>query len=196
MRRTLAVFFFLALSLLSGCASKSYAVLLPSPDGTVGAIVVSTDKGSVLVNKKQQAASLDGSTSKPFDVPNSQVQNDFGKALSAQPKLPVYFQVYFKFGGDSLTPESDAFIPSVLTSIRERGMSAVSIIGHTDTAGDSAVNEQLGLTRAKAIAKTLKQNGLKALEITITSHGERNLLIKTRDDTPEPKNRRVEIIVR
>lgn len=121
-RRTLAALGFTALCLLSGCASQSYAVLLPSPDGTVGAIVVSTDKGSVLINKKQQAASLDGSISTPFDVTNSQMQKDFGRALKAQPQLPVYFQVYFKFGGDSLTPESDAFIPSVLTTIRERGM--------------------------------------------------------------------------
>lgn len=196
MRSTLTALLLAAVCLVSGCASKSYAVLLPSPDGTVGAIVVSTGKSSVLVNKKQQAVSLDGSTTTPYDVPDSQVRMDFGGALNAQPKLPVYFQVYFKTGVASMTPESDAFIPSVLATIRERGVSAVSVIGHTDTAGEREANEQLALKRAQAIAQLLHKNGLKALEITVTSHGERNLLVKTRDDTPEPKNRRVEINVR
>jgi len=194
--RLLAIGGLIVCCLLSGCAARSYAVLLPSPDGSVGAIVVTTDKGSVLVNKKQQAAALDGSSAKIFDVADTQVQKDFGTTLSAQPALPVYFQVYFKTGGASLTPESDAFIPSVLATIRERGMCAVSVIGHTDTVGDQESNEQLGLTRAKAIAQLLRQNGLKALELTVTSHGERNLLVKTPDNTPEPKNRRVEINVR
>jgi hypothetical protein len=30
----------------------------------------------------------------------------------------------------------------------------------------------------------------------VTSHGEGDLLVKTRDNTPEPRNRRVEITVR
>jgi peptidoglycan-associated lipoprotein len=34
------------------------------------------------------------------------------------------------------------------------------------------------------------------IHITVVSHGERNLLIATPDNTPEPKNRRVEITVR
>lgn len=195
-RSALATLAISAVCLLTGCASQSYAVLLPSPDGTVGAILVSTDKGSVLINKKQQAASLDGTTSTPYDVSNSKVQKDFGPALSAQPQLPAYFQVYFKFGGDSLTPESDAFIPSVLATIRERGICTVSVIGHTDTAGDQESNERLALMRAKSVAQLLKKSGLKALDLTVSSHGERNPLVKTRDDTPEPKNRRVEIIVR
>src|SRR4051812_34546803 len=159
---------------MTGCASQSYAVLLPSPDGSVGAIVVSTAKGSVLVNKKQQAVELDGSTVAAFDVPDKKLQADFSSALAAQPTLPVNFEVYFKTGGASLTPESNAFIPLVISTIRNRGVAALSVIGHTDTAGEQEANERLGLLRAQAIARLLKQSGVQVLEMTVTSHGERN----------------------
>lgn len=181
---------------VTGCASGSYAVLVPSPDGSVGEIVVTTPKGSTVVNKEQQAVALDGSSVQPFTVSDKKIQTDFHAAMAAQPAQPIYFQVYFKTGGASLTPESDAFIPSVFATIRERGVAAVSVIGHTDTVGDPAYNEQLGMMRAQSIARMLKQKGLQTLELTVTSHGERNLLVKTPDNTPEPKNRRVEVSIR
>lgn len=180
----------------TGCASPSYAVLMPSPDGSVGAIVVTTAKGTVLLNKKQQAVRMDGSAIKTFDATDKEIQTDFASALAAQPELPVYFLVYFKTGVASMTPESEAFIPMVISTIRNRGTASVSVIGHTDTAGDKDANTQLGLLRAQAIAQLLKQKGVRALEVTVASHGERNLLVKTPDNVPEPKNRRVEITVR
>lgn len=187
----------LAVSLiLSGCASGSYAVLVPSPDGSVGEIIVTTPKGSTVLNKQQQAVALDGTSAQPFEVTDKKIQNDFHAAMAAQPAQPIDFQVYFKTGGASLTPESDAFIPSVIATIRERGVAAVSVIGHTDTVGEPAYNAELGMQRAQSIARLLKQKGLKALELTVTSHGERNLLIKTPDNTPEPRNRRVEVSIR
>lgn len=182
---------------MTGCASKSYVVLVPSPDGTVGEISVNTSKGTTIVNQAQQAVALDGTSPQPFVVEDQKLQTDFHAAMAAQPPIPIYFQVYFKTGNTSMTPESDAFIPQVLAQVRERGgVAAVSVVGHTDTVGDPAFNEQLGLQRARAIARLLQQTGLQALELSVTSHGERNLLIKTPDNTPEPRNRRVEVTIR
>ena len=83
----------------------------------------------------------------------------------------------------------------LLQTLRERGPSAVSVIGHTDTTSGNAWNEKLGLRRAQHIARLLEAAGLQALELVVTSHGESNLLIPTADETPEPKNRRVEVWV-
>jgi len=47
-----------------------------------------------------------------------------------------------------------------------------------------------------SVADMLKEKGLKARELTVESHGERNPLVKTPDNTQEPKNRRVEVSVR
>lgn len=180
----------------SGCASKSYVVLVESPDGSTGAIEVRTDKGLTRVDQKGYAVNLDGSSAKPFQVADPQLVKDFSAARAAQPALPKSYLLYFKTGGASLTDKSQAEIPEVLQTVRERGPSAVSVIGHTDTVGSKAYNEQLGLLRARAIAGQLQDNGLQALELVVTSHGEGNLLVKTPDNKPEPANRRVEVTVR
>jgi len=59
----LAVSATLAIGGLSGCASqpKSYVVLLESPDGTTGKVVVKGDKGEQTIAKARFAAPMDGS---------------------------------------------------------------------------------------------------------------------------------------
>ena len=180
----------------TGCASKSYVVLMESPDGSTGAIVVKTVNGETRVDKKLDAVALDGKSAKTFAVDQPKVNQDFSAALNAQPALPVTFRLYFETGTANLTKESQADIQKVLSTLRERGPSAVSVIGHTDTEGGTQWNQQIGLKRAKAIAELLKKEGIQVIELVVTSHGEGNLLVKTPDDTAEPRNRRVEIIVR
>ena len=72
----------------------------------------------------------------------------------------------------------------------------VSVIGHTDTVASEKTNEELSLKRAQFVADLLKNKGLKIHALNIEWHGKRNLLVKTPDNTPEAKNRRVEVSVR
>ena len=62
--------------------------------------------------------------------------------------------------------------------------------------GEAKANLALGLKRAMTVRNILVQAGLAASTIDVSSHGEADLLVKTRDKTPEPRNRRVEISVR
>lgn len=179
-----------------GCASKSYVVLMDNADGSVGKIAVTSTKGDVLLDKSRSGIDLDDTAGKPYAVDENRINRDFGKALAAQPPLPVSFMLYYKAGGTLLTDESQTLIPSILDAARKYPAPDVSVIGHTDTVGDSDVNEKLGLERAQAVAEIIKNAGLKVHDLTIASHGERNLLVTTPDNTPEPKNRRVEITVR
>jgi outer membrane protein OmpA-like peptidoglycan-associated protein len=181
---------------ITGCASKSYVVLVESPDGSTGAIIVDSGRGSQLVNRKNQGVAMGSRDGVPFDVEAARLQSDFADARNAQPALPVRYQFYFNTGGTALTPESSSFIPVVLDNVQRRGAAAVSIIGHTDTVGDDAFNERLGLMRAQSIAALLQQTGLQALELSVVSHGKRNLLIPTGDNVAEPRNRRVEVNIR
>lgn len=183
-------------ALLTGCASKSYAVLMESPDGSTGAIVVSNDKGAMLLTEKNQAVALDGTMAQAYSARDKEMEADFSDAKAAQPLLPQEFRIYFKTGTSALTAESELTIPTVLQAVRTRGKAVVEVTGHTDTTGDDATNERLGLQRAQAIATLLQANGLQAIELIVTSHGERNLLVRTPDDTDEPRNRRVEITLR
>jgi peptidoglycan-associated lipoprotein len=177
-------------------APKSYVVLMENADGTVGQLSVSGAKGEALLNQPRSGVDLDGTASTPYPVDENRINRDFGEALAAQPPLPVSFMLYYKAGGTVLTDESQALIPAILDAARNRPAADVSVIGHTDTVGNTDANEKLGLQRAQSIAELIQRAGLQVQDLTIASHGERNLLVATPDNTPEPKNRRVVITVR
>jgi len=193
----------IVLVILAGCATTpppapppSYAVLLENADGSVGQISVSGAKGEVLLNDARSAANLDDGAGRPYAVDQARIDRDFGAAIAAQPPLPVSFMLYFRAGGVLLTDESQALIPEILAATAKRPAPDVSVIGHTDTRGSGEANEKLALQRAEAVAELIRNAGLKVHDLTIESHGERNLLVPTPDSTPEPRNRRVEITVR
>ncbi len=173
----------------------SYIVLLPSPDGSVGRVVVQGQGGEQVLTQARQATSLDTSAA-PFDVSKEQVQRDFGAAIAARPPLPEQFLLYFKLGSTQLTPASESTLPKVLERLSARKVPDVSVIGHTDSLGKAAVNEALGLKRANSVAKQIRARGLDNVEVTVESRGKRSLAVDTPDETPEPRNRRVEITVR
>ncbi|MBN1662902.1 MAG: OmpA family protein [Deltaproteobacteria bacterium] len=198
MIRHLKAYFIFCVVLLAamGCAPKSYVVLMENADGTVGQLAVTNAEGDVLLNKPRTGVDLDGKAGKPYTVDENRIQRDFGEAIAAQPPLPVSFMLYYEAGGTVLTDESKALIPAIIEAARHHPAPDVSVIGHTDTLGDSEANEKLGIERAQAAAEIIRSAGLQVIDWTIASHGERNLLIPTPDEMAEPKNRRVEITVR
>jgi outer membrane protein OmpA-like peptidoglycan-associated protein len=72
----------------------------------------------------------------------------------------------------------------------------VVVVGHTDTTGTPAGNFDLGMKRGITVRALLVQAGLDPSAVEVTSHGEAVLLVKTADETYEPRNRRVEITIR
>lgn len=183
-------------TLLTACAGpQSYVALLPSPDGSIGAVVVQGQRGQQVLTRAQTGALLDGSRA-PFEVSREQLQRDFGAAMAARPALPEQFLLYFESGGSELTSESQSLLGRVVERAKAWESVDMSVIGHSDTQGAVGTNEALALQRATVIAEQLRAMGLGDIVISVESHGERNLLVPTPDDTPEPRNRRVEITLR
>lgn len=186
----------LATALLTGCASKvSYVALLENPDGSTGKVFVKGSKGEQVIDRAGSGAPLNGS--QPAEaIDPARLKRDFGDAMAARPILPERFLLYFGSGGTKLTAESEALVPRIIESANKRPGADLSVIGHSDTVGKAETNEALALQRAKAVGALLQQKGLKAVAVSIESHGKRNQLVPTPDGTPEPKNRRVEVSVR
>jgi peptidoglycan-associated lipoprotein len=180
--------------ILAGCAPKSYVVLLESPDGSTGQVVIKGQKGEQLISKARQGAPTDGSAP-AAPVETDQITKDFADAMAAQPIIPVRYLLYFK-SGTTLTPESEALIPKIIAETARRPAVDISVIGHTDTVYKTDYNEQLSLKRATTIAQLLKEKGVRVHALTVESHGKRNLLVATPDNVWEPKNRRVEVSIR
>jgi outer membrane protein OmpA-like peptidoglycan-associated protein len=174
------------------CAPDSYVVLIPSPDGTVGNVVVKGDQGEQALGQAGQAATTGGQA---FKVDEKRIKEDFGAAMAALPRVPVRYVLYFS-DSVTLTPASDAELSRIVAEARERPAVDVTIIGHTDTLQSVEFNDRLGLKRASRIAELLRERGLKTDSIAVESRGERNPAVPTKDNVFEPKNRRVEISVR
>lgn len=184
---------------LSGCAPKTTVVLLPEADGKVGALTVKTDAGSVDITKPGEATTVRSKSSlpsKPEIMPEEQISAIFGKALASLPEQPVHFILYFRSGSTELTADSQQQFPDILQAIEMRQSQSISVVGHTDTAGNRNYNLRLSTRRAEAVRKLLSQKGVKLTNIKATSHGEENPLVKTADNVNEPRNRRVEVVVR
>lgn len=173
----------------------SYVVLLEDEDGSFGKVLVSGRDGATLLEKPRQATVIGAPVGKVFSVGDAQLARDFGAALAAAPLKPVSFMLYFETGGAKLTAKSEAELPRILDETAKRPAPDLSIIGHTDTVGDDDANEKLALKRAQFVANLITAK-IKAVQISVESHGEKNLLTPTPDNTPEPRNRRVEVTVR
>jgi outer membrane protein OmpA-like peptidoglycan-associated protein len=173
--------------------------LLPDPEsGVTGKIRVSNEFGAL------QIATPRGSTLVKADAPpgavtemsEADVARLFGAALDALPPAPRHFTLYFEFESDTLTDESTQQIPEVLGAVKRLAVPEVVVIGHTDTMGNAKSNVALGMKRAMAVRTVLIDAGIAPDMIQVASHGKSDLLIKTKDKTAEPRNRRVEISVR
>ena len=210
--RTLAIAGIVAAVLASGCGPKRAAratpvapqpptliVLLPDPETKVtGRARVSNEFGSTELTtaRASSRASSDAPPGAATTISEAEVTPLFGEALAAMPPAPRHFTLQFKFESDALTDESTAQIPAILAAVKVLPVPEVVVVGHTDTMGDAKSNVALGLRRAGTVRAILVQAGLPDSTITVTSHGEADLLVRTRNNTPEPRNRRVEITVR
>src|SRR5262249_19611361 len=132
----------------------------------------------------------------PVTLSAGEVQKAFGALLGDLPAAELSFYLYFPLDSDKLTAESEALLPRIFTAIQERHCTAISIVGHTDTSGDSQANYRLGLRRAQTVADILLSKGAVASDLSVESHGDADLLIKTGRGVVEPRNRRVEVLVR
>lgn len=180
---------------LAGC-SQSYVVLLADEDGSLGKVLVTTPQGATVLTNERDAIKMSDKPNEKFTASKQQIQKDFGQALAASPQKPISYYLYFEGGSATLTTESAADIPKIIDEIKRRPAADISVIGHTDTVGDDKDNARLSLQRAKAIALLFVDAMPDANKIAIDSHGEKNLLVPTPDNTAEPKNRRVEVTVR
>lgn len=187
---------FLLLIGLSAC-SQSYVVLLEEDDGSLGKVQVTTRQGTAVLEKNQEAVDMGADFGPTFTVSEDQIKQDFGAALAASPQKPLSYYLYFEEGAVRLTPASMSDVPKIIDEIIKRRPAVdISIIGHTDTVGDDQLNAKLSLERAQSIALLFQAAMQDASKVKIDSHGEKNLLVPTPDNTDEAKNRRVEVTVR
>lgn len=119
-------------------------------------------------------------------------------ATTAPPGVAaVSLTVNFATGSARLTPQAEAVLEDLgralaspqLTPFRFR------VEGHTDTVGSRAMNQSLSEARAAAVRDHLvRRHGIAPARLEAIGLGEQQPLVATPDETPEARNRRVQIL--
>jgi outer membrane protein OmpA-like peptidoglycan-associated protein len=108
------------------------------------------------------------------------------------------FVVYFEWDSSTLTSQASAVIDQAVANVSAREdctTGTVTVVGHTDSSGQSAYNLRLSARRASIVAAALEARGIDASLITADGRGETELAVSTRDGVREPLNRRSEVTI-
>ncbi len=195
-------FVILAIStLLLGCAPKENIIVLSKSDnGSVGALKIdSTGGNSVILDQPDMAVITDADETElpaPVHIDSAETTALFQEALAVHPLMPKSFLLYFESNSPQINSSSLKMIEKIISAIKERNSHDIAVIGHTDRTGDDAYNRTLSQKRAQSVYDILISKGIKKEDITMSYHGEGNLLVPTADNIAEPANRRVEVMVR
>lgn len=211
--RPFAAALVLAAALAGGCARAPVVVgpappaptrddlyvLVPGARDRPGELTVTHGGQEIVLGRPWEAVRITGPGPQQREtrvLSPDEVQRLFGPALAAQPARPVSFTLYFVLGTDELTPESRRVAETIFAEIARRPAPEVVAIGHTDRVGTIEFNDRLSLQRAEVVRNELVRLGLSAERIRVEGRGEREPAVPTEDEVAEPRNRRVEIIVR
>jgi len=182
---------------LAGCAyNTGTVVLLPEKDGHGAAVEVKQGDQTFVLDKPYAATRQWPLGAQAYTADPAEVQARFGAALAAQPMRPASFTLYFVEGQDELTADSKTVLETVFVEIAKYPVADLVVVGHTDTVGTDQVNDALALRRAESVRAALIRRGIAQENIVAIGRGKRELLVPTADGVAEPRNRRVEILVR
>jgi len=184
--------------LVSGCASvNTYVVLLPEEGGAPAAVMVGAGNQSALLDKPYSAAAVDAKSRIETKTVSAEDANRiFADALAAQPPPAISFILYFETNSIEVTAASRPTLDELFAAVAKRQAVEVQVTGHTDRVGSLADNDRLSLQRAEAVRAMLIKRGINSNFLRAVGRGEREPLVPTPDEQPEPRNRRVEVIVR
>ena len=109
----------------------------------------------------------------------------------------VNLTVNFANGSADLTPDAIRTLDALGRALASKDLAAYRfrIEGHTDTVGSSDYNRTLSERRAEAVVDYVaKKYGVDPSRLQAVGMGEDGLLVPTPPQTPEPRNRRVQVI--
>lgn len=185
---------------VTGCTNpKTTIILLPEENNAIGKAVVTAPKGSMELHEAYSSTTVTNHAKVPEEInylSAEEVAKRYPKLFEAEPQRPITIILYFEFDKDLLTTGSTALIPEVIGVVARRQPAEVSIIGHADRKGSDEYNYKLALERAEKVHQILLKSGLDIKNLEVISHGKNDPLVPTADNVAEPRNRRVEIMVR
>ena len=101
--------------------------------------------------------------------------------------------VTFAVDSTTITPSFQATLDKIANSLVQYPNSLVDVMGHTDSTGSDAYNEDLSKRRADAVADYLAMRGVSRARLATIGYGERYPVADNSTEEGRARNRRVEI---
>ena len=150
--------------------------------GAIGAAV----GGAIGANIAQQEREL-----------NQQLAGSGASITNTGSQLRVILPESITFATGSATVAS-GFMPvlsEVARSLNAHPNSTIRVVGHTDTIGSAAYNQQLSRDRALAVARILIGDGVSSSRMTYSGRGFNEPITTNATAAGRAQNRRVEIVI-
>lgn len=183
-------------ALIAGCATNERIILLPESNGGPTSLSVRQGDHEVILDRPYAATQLTIADPWRYSATPEEVRATFGDALAAQPARAAHFTLYFIEGSDELTQDSKQTLERMFADLDKRPVRDIVIVGHTDAVGSDQYNDAPAKKRADAVKAMLVARGIAQDDIVAIGRGKRDLLVPTPNGVAEPRNRRVEIVVR
>ncbi|MDP3668704.1 MAG: OmpA family protein [Telluria sp.] len=110
-------------------------------------------------------------------------------------KLEIPADVSFDTGRSDIKSNFRPVLERFAQTLNENPAATVTIIGHTDSTGEDAVNNPLSVDRAAHTRDYLATRGVSPNRVAIDGRGEREPIASNNDPAGRARNRRVEIYV-
>jgi outer membrane protein OmpA-like peptidoglycan-associated protein len=203
--RISSALFIAATVVLSGCAGMSQqqkgAVIGATTGAAVGGVIGnqtgSTARGAIIGavvggaagavighQMDQQAKELQQ------NIPGATIQR-VGEGIA----VTFASGILFPFNSTEILPDGRTNLQQLASSLEKYPNSDILIVGHTDSVGTEAYNNDLSQRRALAAQSYLQSLGVPATRLQATGRGESEPIQSNDTDAGRAQNRRVEIAI-
>jgi outer membrane protein OmpA-like peptidoglycan-associated protein len=172
----------------------------------IGGAIGATSKGDDKLAKAAAGALIGGviggAIGSSLDAQAAELRNSIGddrvSVTNTGSELIVNLPQDILFASGSATLRSDLTqdLRAVARSLLNYPNTTVQVIGHTDSDGDAASNQNLSQRRAGAVSSVLQANGVPGGRIVAFGRGEDQPIATNLTAAGKAQNRRVEIIIR
>ncbi len=101
--------------------------------------------------------------------------------------------ITFSSGSASIKPQFSQTLGSVGLVLKKYNRTQISIMGHTDSDGSTASNQNLSIARARSVAGVLNSRGVAGNRLLTNGAGESRPIASNATSSGKAKNRRVEL---
>lgn len=151
----------------------------------VGAVVGGAIGAGIGYNLDQQEAELRRDLDGDVNITNT------GDRLI----LSLPQDIVFETNSFSVRSDLQNDLYAVAASLNKYPQSTVQVVGHTDSDGDAAYNQQLSERRANAVANVLLNAGVPNGRLQTFGRGENQPIASNLNAAGKSQNRRVEIVI-